>query len=120
MNRLLATLLAAGSLLLGGVAHADTWPNKPIKLIVPFPPGGAADAVGRIYAEKLGEILKQPVIVENKAGAGTAIAAEYVAKSPADGYTLSLAPAGQLTVLPHINKKLAYDPNGTTLRNSLI
>jgi len=91
-------------------AHADTWPSRPVKLIVPFPPGGAADAVGRIYAEKLAEALKQPVVVENKAGAGTAIAADAVAKAAPDGYTLSLAPAGQLTVLPHINPKLPYDP----------
>jgi tripartite-type tricarboxylate transporter receptor subunit TctC len=111
ISRLLNVLAATG-LALGGAttALADTWPGKPLKLIVAFPPGGASDAVGRLYAEKLSEALKQPVLIENKAGAGTAIAAEATARAAPDGYTLELAPAGQLTILPHINKKLAYDP----------
>lgn len=89
---------------------ADTpWPTKPIKLIVPFPPGGACDTIARIYGEKLAEALQQPVIIENKPGAGTAIAAEFVARAAPDGYTLSVAPAGQLTLLPNLNKKVAYD-----------
>src|SRR5574343_899320 len=104
------TLLAAALGAISLLAQADTWPSKPIKLIVAFPPGGASDAVGRIYAEKLSEALKQPVIVDNKPGAGTAIAAEAAAKAAPDGYTLSLAPTGQLTVLPHLNKKIPYDP----------
>jgi len=107
------TLIALGLALAAAwplAGQADTWPSRPLKLYVPYPPGGAADAVGRIYAEKLGEALKQPVVVENKPGAGTAIAAEAAAKSPADGYTLSLTPAGQLTILPHLAKKLNYDP----------
>ncbi|MBI5132680.1 MAG: tripartite tricarboxylate transporter substrate binding protein [Rhodopseudomonas palustris] len=112
MSRLLSSLMTATALLIGATAAnaADDWPNKPLKLIVPFPPGGAADAVGRIVAEKLGEALKQPVVVENKAGAGTAIAADAAAKAAPDGYTLSLAPAGQLTILPHLNKSIPYDP----------
>jgi tripartite-type tricarboxylate transporter receptor subunit TctC len=112
LSHFLAPLMTAGALLLGVTAAsaADEWPSKPLKLIVPFPPGGAADAVGRIVAEKLGEALKQPVVVENKAGAGTAIAADAAAKSAPDGYTLSLAPAGQLTILPHLNKAIPYDP----------
>lgn len=93
-----------------GAAQAETWPSKPLHLIVAFPPGGASDIVGRIYAERLAEALKQPVIVDNKPGAGTAIAAEAAAKAAPDGYTLSLAPAGQLTILPHLNKNIAYDP----------
>lgn len=91
-------------------AHAETWPARPLKLIVPYPPGGAADSVARIYADALGESLKQAVVVENKPGAGTAIAAEAVANGPADGHTLSLVPTGQLTVLPHIAKNLKFDP----------
>jgi len=91
-------------------ALADNWPSRSIKLVVPYPPGGAADTVGRIYAEKLSESLKQSVVVENKPGAGTAIAAEYVAKSAPDGYTLSLVPTGQLTILPHIAKEPRFDP----------
>lgn len=91
-------------------AFADSWPSRSIKLIVPFPAGGAADTIARIYSEKLGEALKQSVVVENKAGAGTAIAAETVAAADPDGYTLSLAPAGQLTILPHVNTAIKFDP----------
>jgi tripartite-type tricarboxylate transporter receptor subunit TctC len=108
---LASLLLAAGfASLPPAQAQQGAYPQKPIKLIVPFPPGGAADTIGRIYGEKLSERLKQPVIVENKPGAGTAIAAEFVARAAPDGYTLSLAPAGQLTLLPNLNKKVAYDP----------
>ena len=104
-----AAVLALGALA-ATAAHADTWPSRPLKLIVPFPPGGAADAVGRIYAEKLAELLKQPVLVDNKPGAGSAIGGDAAAKAAPDGYSLSLAPAGQLTVVPHLNKTLGYDP----------
>lgn len=103
----------ATACLLGGATtalSADAWPSRSIKLIVPFPPGGAADIIARIYADKLSEALKQPIVVENKAGAGTAIAADAAAKADPDGYTLSLAPAGQLTILPHLNKTITYDP----------
>ena len=110
LSRLLAGLVAALGIAAAPAALADNWPSKPLKLIVPFPPGGAADTVGRLYAEKLALVFKQPVIVENKPGAGIAIAAEAAAKAAPDGYTLSLAPAGQLTVLPHLNKAIPYDP----------
>lgn len=106
----LGALLAAIGLFASSAAIAEIYPVKPIKLIVPFPPGGAADTIGRIYAEKLSQSLKQPVVIENKPGAGTAIAAEAAAKAQPDGYTLSLAPAAQLAILPNINKKLNYDP----------
>jgi len=105
LARLLAPLM-----LLSSLSAQAAWPEKALTLIVPYPPGGAADTVGRIYADALSEALKQPVVVENKPGAGTAIAAEYVAKSAPDGYTLSLVPTGQLTVLPHIAKNLKFDP----------
>ncbi len=103
-------LAAALALLTPLAAQADVWPSKPIKLVVPYPPGGAADATGRLFAEKLSEALKQSVVVENKPGAGTAIAADYVAKAPADGYTLGLAPTGQLTILPHLAKSNRLEP----------
>jgi len=98
------------SLALPAVAETAAWPSKAVKLIVPYPPGGAADTVARIFAEKLTESLKQAVLVENKPGAGTAIAAELLAKSAPDGYTLLLVPTGQLTVLPHLTKNLRFDP----------
>ena len=97
---LLALALAAP------LAHgADApYPAKPIKLIVPFAPGGSSDALGRLVGQKLGQRLGQPIIIENKPGAGTTIGAAEVAKSPADGYTLLLAPA------PFVISSLMY-PN---------
>lgn len=111
-NRLLVAVATASSLLVGVStgAFADTWPSRSIKLIVPFPAGGAADTIARIYSDKLSEALGQSIVVENKAGAGTAIAADFVAKAEPDGYTLSLAPAGQLTILPHVNTAINLDP----------
>lgn len=110
-NYISASIAAAGLLLsVSTASFADTWPSRTIKFIVPFPAGGAADTIARIYADKLGEALKQSIVVENKPGAGTAIAAEFVAKADPDGYTLSLASAGQLTILPHINRSITYDP----------
>jgi tripartite-type tricarboxylate transporter receptor subunit TctC len=111
-DRLVVAITTVFSLLVGAGtgAFADTWPSRSIRLIVPFPAGGAADTIARIYADKLSEALKQPVVVDNRAGAGTAIAADAAAKADPDGYTLSLAPAGQLTILPHVNKSINYDP----------
>lgn len=103
----IATLLTSA---LPVAAQTAAWPSKPITIVVPYPPGGAADAVARIFAERLTHSLKQPVVVENKPGAGTAIAAELVAKSAPDGYTLSLVPTGQVSVLPHLVKDLRFDP----------
>lgn len=111
LRRPLRRLLAFGAIaLLPLGVQAGDWPSRPLKLIVPFPPGGAADTVGRFYAERLASSLGQPVVVENKPGAGTAIAAEAAARAVPDGYTLSLAPAGQLTILPHLAKDLRFDP----------
>jgi tripartite-type tricarboxylate transporter receptor subunit TctC len=108
---LCCSVFAAFLLLASGMVHADeSWPAKTIRLIVPYPPGGACDTVGRLFAEKLSERLKQTVVVENKPGAGTAIAAEYVARSTPDGYTLSVIPTGQLTILPHVASNLRFDP----------
>lgn len=104
-----AALLGA-AVLASSLAQASDWPAKPLTLIVPFPPGGGADTVGRYYAEQLSEVLGQPVVVDNKPGAGTAIAAEAAAKAKPDGYTLSLATAGQLTILPNLSPRLRYDP----------
>ena len=90
-----------GLMLIAGVstlAQADSWPNKPIKLIIPFAAGGTTDILGRILAQQMTTVLGQNVIVENRGGAGGNIGAEAVARSPADGYTLLLASGSMLTV----------------------
>ena len=101
----LATLAASATL---PALAQDGWPNKPISLVVPYPPGGTSDVVGRQLAQRLREELGQPVIVENKAGAATAIGATHVARAPRDGYTLLLSAGTTFTVNPHFNDKLQY------------
>jgi tripartite-type tricarboxylate transporter receptor subunit TctC len=91
-------------------ALAQQYPAKPIKIIVPFPPGGAADLVARVVGQKLSENTKQAVIVENRPGADTIIAMELVAKSPPDGYTVGYAIGSALTMNPTLYSKLPYDP----------
>lgn len=108
-TRSLKFALAALALGITGLAQADNYPSRPVTLVVPFPPGGAADTIGRYYAEQLSASLGQPVVVDNKPGAGTAIAAEAVAKAKPDGYTLSLATAGQLAILPNLQSDLRYN-----------
>ena len=94
----------------GAKAHADGYPVKPVQLVVPFPPGGAVDIVGRLISKKLGERLGQPIVVENKAGAGTIVGASFVANAPSDGYTLLISSGSTFTVNPALNNKLPYDP----------
>jgi tripartite-type tricarboxylate transporter receptor subunit TctC len=102
--------IALGALALFPVAlHAQAYPSKPIRLIVPFPPGGGVDFIGRIAAKGLSERLKQQVVVENRAGANAIVGLEALKNSPADGYTIAAASAGPLAVNPHIYSKLAYD-----------
>ena len=95
---------------LASMAQSD-YPNKPIKLIVPFPPGGTSDVLGRMVAEELGKILKQPVIVENLGGAGGVIGTERGAKSPADGYTIIQTGVGQSAVAHGLDANLKYNSN---------
>lgn len=103
-------LLGAAAALLSAFAHAqDAWPSRPIKLIVPFAPGGSNDSMSRVLAAKLSARLGQPVVIENKDGAGGTIGTEFVAKAPADGYTLLFASASIVTNSA-IGKKLRYDP----------
>src|SRR5688500_5066804 len=90
------------------VASAQTYPSKPIRLVVPSSPGGGTDIVGRIVAQKLSESLGQQVIVENRAGAGTMIGNEIVAKSAPDGYTLLMG-LSTLAILPAVHKTMRYD-----------
>ncbi len=88
---------------------AQTYPNKPIKLIVPFPPGGPTDIVARPLAQMLGESVKQSVIVENKGGAGGSVAADFVAKSAPDGYTIMLGTVGTHAINGSLYRQLPYD-----------
>ena len=94
-----------------GMAQAQTaWPNKPIKIVVPYAPGGANDILARVVAEKLTPALGQPVLVENKPGAGAAIGTELVAKAAPDGYTLLMAASGPIVFNPALVAKLSYNP----------
>ena len=108
MNPLFRTILAAG-LAISASAWAQSYPTKPIRMIVAFPAGGGSDIVGRIVAAKLSERLGQQVVVENRAGGGGSIGAEAAAKAAPDGYTISLAGTSEMAINPFIYK-LAYDP----------
>ncbi len=115
MNLRKQLLLVVSSLLLAalssGFAHAQSsggYPNKPIKIVVPFPPGGATDIIARVIGQKISEQMGQSVIVENKAGANGNIASEFVAKAPADGYTL-LYNTSSVALSPALYKKLNFD-----------
>ena len=94
---------------LAGAAAAQTYPVKPVRLIVPFAPGGGTDILGRMLCAKLTESLGQPFIVDNRGGAGGVIGAELAAKSPGDGYTLLLGSPGPLTINPALQARMAYD-----------
>ena len=107
-RRRLVHAVALTLALSGGSVLAQTWPTKPITLIVPFPPGGTTDVLARALGEKLSQSLGQPVIVESKPGAGATLGADYVAKSKADGYTL-LVGAVHHTIATSVYKKLPYD-----------
>jgi tripartite-type tricarboxylate transporter receptor subunit TctC len=104
--RLVGALLA----LTASIAYAQSYPTKPIRLIVPYPAGGATDFFARAVFPKMGEALGQPIVVENRPGAGTAIGASEVARSAPDGYTLLLGDAGTFAFNPTLYKKLSYDP----------
>ena len=90
-------------------AMAQAYPTKPVKLVVPFPPGGSLDITGRLLAQKLTEVWGQPVVVENKPGAGGNIGADLVAKSPSDGYTILLGALSTHAVNPNLYAKMPYD-----------
>ena len=110
MSTALSTLIIA----ISGTVHAagaDTYPSAPIRLIVPYAAGGGTDIVGRILAKKFTDIFKQPVIIENRAGASGMIGTAVVAKAKPDGLTVLLASAGEVAIVPHLYKKgLTYDP----------
>jgi len=108
MIRLLVVLMAGLTLCVN--AAAQPYPSKPIRLLIPFTPGGSQDVIGRLLAQKVSEAIGQPVVVENKPGAGGLIATQEEARAPADGYTLLLSTGAQMAIEPALNAKAAYDP----------
>ncbi len=109
MNKLLSTFCLAVAALAGVPAHAAPWPEQPITIVVPFPPGGSTDTLARAIAPKLQEQLGQNVIVDNKAGATGTIGAGQVTRSAPDGYTLLVTSLGPLVIAPHLIKTMPYD-----------
>jgi tripartite-type tricarboxylate transporter receptor subunit TctC len=112
-------LVVASALPLAGIVHADDYPSRPIRVIVPFSPGGAVDGPMRLIAQELGKRLGQPVVVENKPGAGATIGTDVVAKAPADGYTLLLASQTN-AISATLYSKLPFDPIGDFVPVTLI
>lgn len=106
---LLKAVAASAALLVALPAAAQEWPQKPVRIVVPFAAGGNTDTIARIVAERLANVFGQQFVVENRVGAGGAIAAEFVAKAPPDGYTLFIAAVSQIAIVPYI-QKVQYDP----------
>jgi tripartite-type tricarboxylate transporter receptor subunit TctC len=106
MKRLLiATVLGLAAV----GAHAQNWPEKPVTLVVNFPPGGSTDQIARAIGPRLSEKLKQPFVIDNKAGATGTIGATFVKRAPPDGYTLLVTSLGPLVIVPHLMKSMQYD-----------
>jgi tripartite-type tricarboxylate transporter receptor subunit TctC len=110
MKTLLRSLVAAGALVFGLAAQADTYPSKPITIIVPFGPGSGTDTITRVIAQPLSVALKESVIVEDRPGANGALAALYVARSAPDGYTLFMSTNSPHSAAPFLMKNIGYDP----------
>src|SRR5580658_3613817 len=112
MRALLAASLCAGCVLHGAdFVHAQAYPNKePIKVVVPFPPGGPTDGMARIISDRLSTVLGQSIVIENRGGAGGSIGGKFVAAADPDGYTLLMTPGGSLTTGPAVNPDIGYDP----------
>lgn len=110
-RRRFSTALALGAAVLPGALQAQTgFPDRPLKIVVPYPPGGTTDLLARAIAPRLGERLGQTVVIENKAGAGGVIGAQQVQKSPADGHTLVFATIASHGIIPALQKPPPYDP----------
>ena len=107
---LAAALCAALALHDAGPANAQAYPSRPIKVVVPFPPGGPTDGLARIISERLGAVLGAPIVVENRGGAGGGLGGKFVAEAEPDGYTLLMSPGGALTTGPIVNPNIGYDP----------
>jgi len=109
MGRLRIFVLAAFVLGLAPSVLAQSWPSKPIKIIIPFPPGNTTDIMARLIGPKIAERLGQPIIVENRPGASGMLGLDYVAKAAPDGYILAAGQGGNMVVLPHTSKNIPYD-----------
>lgn len=92
-------------------AQASAWPSKPLRIVVPYPPGGSSDIIARSIQNLLSEAIRQPVVVENKAGANGNLGTDFVAKAPADGHTILLCDVGALAITPSVYTKLPFDPS---------
>ena len=109
-RRRAALLLALAAPVLAAPAFADDYPSRPIRLIVPYAPGGGADSVARIVAKRVSESIGQPIVIENRGGAGSIVGTDMVAKAAPDGYTLLLGQSGPISINPAVYKTLPYDP----------
>src|SRR5687767_7438599 len=105
-----SSFIVVALLVLPGAAIAQTYPTKPIRMVVPFPAGGATDIVGRLIAQKLIEAFGQQVIVDNRGGAGGTIGSDVAAKAPPDGYTTLIGTSSTHAIAPSVYPKLTYDP----------
>jgi len=110
VNRFIQSAAALALSLTALSGGAQTYPNKPIRVVVPFPAGGPVDQTARALGAKLSASLDQPIIIDNKGGAGGLLGADAVAKAPADGYTLLFSSAGALAIVPHIVASMPYNP----------
>ena len=109
MKSTMQMIFATAAMVVAGAAGAQSFPGRSVTLTVGFAPGGGTDTAARIIAQKLSENIGQPVVVENKTGAGGNIAAQHIATTPSDGYTIHLTSVGPMTVAPHLVKDLTYD-----------
>jgi tripartite-type tricarboxylate transporter receptor subunit TctC len=109
--RILRTFVVAGAAWLAANAASAAYPERPIRLVIGQAPGGATDIVTRAFAARLGEALGQPIVIDNRPGAGGTLGAALVAKAPADGYTLLVGTNGPIAIAPHVMRDLAYEPS---------
>ena len=109
-RRSLSLLALPGLLATPAVARAAEWPARPLRMVVPFTPGGSTDILGRVVASRIGAALGQPVVVENRPGAGGTVGTEQIAHAAADGYTIGMGHIGTLAVNPTLYPRLGYDP----------
>src|SRR5205807_8207247 len=107
----LSAIIAMSAWVPAQSARAQTYPTKPIHLIVPYPAGGGTDFFARLVGQKMSEIIGQPIVVENKPGAATNLGADFVAKAPPDGYTMLLGDVATYAANPSLYKKLPFDPS---------